>query len=150
MKQERILVSQDGPHSNVIKFKPPMCFSRQDVDLVVDKLDAIFTQVEAGTADLSNLTRPSNCMGLPIPANGAPAAAAAGEPLASKRAKLVAGGGIDTSGVSLEAEADVKADRNGHGRAAAANGEPSSKRAKVVAGGGIDTSRDLMMSKGSK
>jgi len=33
MKQlHRVLVSSDGPNDNVIKLKPPMCFSRENAD----------------------------------------------------------------------------------------------------------------------
>lgn len=47
MKQERILLSADGPDRNVLKFKPPMCFSAADVDEVVTKLDSILGEIEA-------------------------------------------------------------------------------------------------------
>ncbi|MFO7616526.1 MAG: aminotransferase class III-fold pyridoxal phosphate-dependent enzyme [Bacteroidales bacterium] len=32
MKERGFLLSTDGPHNNVIKFKPPMCFSRENAD----------------------------------------------------------------------------------------------------------------------
>lgn len=34
----RICLSTDGPHENVIKIKPPMCFNKENVDYVVEKL----------------------------------------------------------------------------------------------------------------
>lgn len=43
LKEERILLSADGPHRNVLKFKPPMCFSVEDADLAVEKIDHILT-----------------------------------------------------------------------------------------------------------
>lgn len=43
LKEEKILLSADGPHRNVLKFKPPMCFTAEDADLVVEKLDLILT-----------------------------------------------------------------------------------------------------------
>lgn len=43
LKEQRILLSADGPHRNVLKFKPPMCFSREDAELVVEKIDQILT-----------------------------------------------------------------------------------------------------------
>nr|XP_061810846.1 ethanolamine-phosphate phospho-lyase-like [Nerophis lumbriciformis] len=49
LKEQLILLSADGPHRNVLKFKPPMCFSAEDADFVVDKMDAIFTEIEAAT-----------------------------------------------------------------------------------------------------
>ena len=41
MKDEGILLSIDGPFHNVIKIKPPMIFTIEDVDLVVDTFDKI-------------------------------------------------------------------------------------------------------------
>ncbi|XP_028330808.1 ethanolamine-phosphate phospho-lyase isoform X2 [Gouania willdenowi] len=46
LKEEHILLSADGPHRNVLKFKPPMCFSVEDADLVVEKIDLILTELE--------------------------------------------------------------------------------------------------------
>ncbi len=43
LKEQRILLSADGPHRNILKFKPPMCFSREDAELVVEKIDQILT-----------------------------------------------------------------------------------------------------------
>lgn len=48
MKQKHILLSQDGPHCNVVKFKPPMPFSHEDVDLVMNKLDMTLKEIETG------------------------------------------------------------------------------------------------------
>ncbi|XP_028846907.1 ethanolamine-phosphate phospho-lyase [Denticeps clupeoides] len=62
LKEERILLSADGPHRNVLKFKPPMCFSRQDADLAVQKIDQILTEIEAALG----LVMPSKT----VPANG--------------------------------------------------------------------------------
>lgn len=47
LKEQRILLSADGPHRNVLKFKPPMCFTTEDADLVVDKIDHILTGADA-------------------------------------------------------------------------------------------------------
>ncbi|KTD79388.1 aminotransferase class III-fold pyridoxal phosphate-dependent enzyme [Legionella waltersii] len=38
MKEKRVLLSTDGPHHNVIKFKPPMVFSRRDADFLIKQL----------------------------------------------------------------------------------------------------------------
>ncbi|XP_032366838.1 ethanolamine-phosphate phospho-lyase [Etheostoma spectabile] len=46
LKEQRILLSADGPHRNVLKFKPPMCFTVEDADLVVEKMDHILTELE--------------------------------------------------------------------------------------------------------
>jgi len=42
MKEQFIVLSADGPHRNVLKFKPPMVFSMQDVDHLILVLDTIF------------------------------------------------------------------------------------------------------------
>ncbi|XP_061620158.1 ethanolamine-phosphate phospho-lyase [Phyllopteryx taeniolatus] len=47
LKEERVLMSADGPHRNVLKFKPPLCFGTDDADFVVDKMDAVLTEIEA-------------------------------------------------------------------------------------------------------
>ncbi len=44
MKQERVLISTDGPHNNVLKIKPPMVFTGQDADILTDKLEMILSE----------------------------------------------------------------------------------------------------------
>ncbi|XP_052005782.1 ethanolamine-phosphate phospho-lyase [Xyrauchen texanus] len=46
LKEQRILLSADGPQRNVLKFKPPMCFTREDAELAVEKIDQILTDLE--------------------------------------------------------------------------------------------------------
>ncbi|XP_066572927.1 5-phosphohydroxy-L-lysine phospho-lyase [Amia ocellicauda] len=46
LKNEYICMSTDGPGENVIKFKPPMCFSMEDAQLVVEKIDQILTEIK--------------------------------------------------------------------------------------------------------
>jgi 4-aminobutyrate aminotransferase-like enzyme/Ser/Thr protein kinase RdoA (MazF antagonist) len=41
MKERGVLLSTDGPDHNVIKIKPPLCFTREDADTVVDNLDDV-------------------------------------------------------------------------------------------------------------
>jgi 4-aminobutyrate aminotransferase-like enzyme len=41
MKERGILLSTDGPDDNVIKIKPPMCFTIEDADRVVSALDGV-------------------------------------------------------------------------------------------------------------
>lgn len=43
MKEKRVLLSADGPHRNVLKIKPPMCFTEEDAKFMVDRLDGILT-----------------------------------------------------------------------------------------------------------
>jgi len=41
LRENFILVSTDGPFDNVIKSKPPLCFSKENVDEVIERLDSI-------------------------------------------------------------------------------------------------------------
>uniref|UniRef100_A0A8C9VSK5 Ethanolamine-phosphate phospho-lyase n=1 Tax=Scleropages formosus TaxID=113540 RepID=A0A8C9VSK5_SCLFO len=43
LKEQRILLSTDGPHRNVLKFKPPMCFCAEDAKFIVEKIDKVLT-----------------------------------------------------------------------------------------------------------
>lgn len=53
LKENHILLSTDGPGKNVLKFKPPMCFSLDNAQHLVAKLDAILTgELGAGAADV--------------------------------------------------------------------------------------------------
>ncbi|KAM4622036.1 5-phosphohydroxy-L-lysine phospho-lyase [Polymixia lowei] len=54
LKEERICVSTDGPWENVVKFKPPMCFSMKDAELVVQNIDHILTDMETNDLRLEN------------------------------------------------------------------------------------------------
>ena len=47
LKQEFILFSADGPNRNVLKFKPPMVLSLDDVDHLLRTLDTIFDEIKA-------------------------------------------------------------------------------------------------------
>jgi len=50
MKEEhRILMSIDGPHDNVIVIKPPMCFSRKNVDTVMVALEQVLGSLKTGS-----------------------------------------------------------------------------------------------------
>ncbi|XP_030252803.1 5-phosphohydroxy-L-lysine phospho-lyase isoform X2 [Sparus aurata] len=49
-EEDKICISTDGPWESVVKFKPPMCFSMEDADLVVQCIDRILTDME--TSDL--------------------------------------------------------------------------------------------------
>merc|ERR1711881_556419 len=41
-REERILMQSDGPFNNVLKIKPPLAFSKENVDRFVSMLDSIF------------------------------------------------------------------------------------------------------------
>ncbi|XP_061441408.1 ethanolamine-phosphate phospho-lyase [Rhineura floridana] len=49
LKEQRILLSADGPYRNILKFKPPMCFTMEDAKFVVDKIDELLTDLEEAT-----------------------------------------------------------------------------------------------------
>ncbi|XP_022909494.1 alanine--glyoxylate aminotransferase 2-like [Onthophagus taurus] len=49
MKEEHILLSSDGPDCNVIKFKPPMVFNKENVDEVITTLDRVLKEVRENT-----------------------------------------------------------------------------------------------------
>ena len=42
MRERYILISTDGPLHNVLKFKPPIIFSKSNVDQLVHALDEVF------------------------------------------------------------------------------------------------------------
>jgi ethanolamine-phosphate phospho-lyase len=44
LREKFVLVSTDGPYDNVIKSKPPLCFSKENVDEVMEKLEKILNQ----------------------------------------------------------------------------------------------------------
>ena len=39
MRERGVLLSNDGPHHNVIKIKPPMVLSEEDIDSTIKHLD---------------------------------------------------------------------------------------------------------------
>ncbi|XP_074849563.1 ethanolamine-phosphate phospho-lyase [Carettochelys insculpta] len=49
LKEQRILLSADGPHRNILKFKPPMCFTMEDAKLVVNQIDELLMALEEET-----------------------------------------------------------------------------------------------------
>lgn len=44
MRDRGVLVSTDGPHNNVLKIKPPLCFSERDADLLVETMEAVLSE----------------------------------------------------------------------------------------------------------
>ncbi|KAM4678346.1 5-phosphohydroxy-L-lysine phospho-lyase [Discoglossus pictus] len=55
MKEKYIFLSTDGPGNNVIKFKPPMCFTIEDASNVTEKLEEILTDLERKTRTIEKL-----------------------------------------------------------------------------------------------
>ena len=56
MRDCGILVSTDGPDHNVIKIKPPLCFSTEDADLLVAEFDRILGEDAIHKAGLHRST----------------------------------------------------------------------------------------------
>ena len=48
MRERGILLSTDGPFANVIKIKPPLVFTAEDADRVVNELEAVMTEGDFG------------------------------------------------------------------------------------------------------
>lgn len=46
MKQNGIIIYPTGDYYNILKIKPPLCFSEQDADFLVEKLTAILSVME--------------------------------------------------------------------------------------------------------
>jgi len=46
LKEEKILISSDGPFCNVLKLKPPMCFNQDNVLHFVDLLEQILYEMK--------------------------------------------------------------------------------------------------------
>ncbi|KAK2182604.1 hypothetical protein NP493_347g02021 [Ridgeia piscesae] len=46
LKEKFVLFSADGPQANVLKFKSPMCFNKDNADELVQKLDQVFSDLE--------------------------------------------------------------------------------------------------------
>ena len=44
MRQRGVLLNFLGRHYNVLKMRPPMVFSRANVDQVIETLDAVLTE----------------------------------------------------------------------------------------------------------
>lgn len=55
LKEKRILLSADGPHRNVLKFKPPMCFTKENAKTVVDEIDGYLTVLEEAAGSKSKM-----------------------------------------------------------------------------------------------
>ena len=45
------MLSVDGPNHNVLKIKPPMCFSVVDADELVQKLSMILSEIDSATEE---------------------------------------------------------------------------------------------------
>jgi len=52
LRESGVLAGTDGPFHNVIKIRPPLCFSEDDADIVVAALDGILSEDPVGRTDL--------------------------------------------------------------------------------------------------
>ena len=52
MRDFGVLLGTDGPHHNVLKIRPPLCFAAADADLLLDCLDAALSR--AGLAPVTS------------------------------------------------------------------------------------------------
>jgi hypothetical protein len=50
MRDLGVLMSTDGPHNNVLKIKPPLCFGERDADVLVETLDRVLAESPARPA----------------------------------------------------------------------------------------------------
>jgi 4-aminobutyrate aminotransferase-like enzyme len=57
MRERGILLSTDGPHHNVIKIKPPMVFTKEDADWLVQNLDFVLTETILNRKDAKSPRR---------------------------------------------------------------------------------------------
>lgn len=66
MKESFILLSADGPDRNVLKMKPPMCFSKENCDEFIAKLDEILTDIGSNESenDSSSINAPKDLKAL--------------------------------------------------------------------------------------
>jgi 4-aminobutyrate aminotransferase-like enzyme len=44
MREHRILIGSEGPYDNILKIRPPLCFTREDASLVVERLADILCE----------------------------------------------------------------------------------------------------------
>ena len=44
LRDHRILIGSDGPHSNVLKIRPPLCFAIEDADFLLTALGGILDE----------------------------------------------------------------------------------------------------------
>ncbi|XP_018012387.1 ethanolamine-phosphate phospho-lyase [Hyalella azteca] len=69
LKEQYVLLSSDGPHRNVLKFKSPLVFSEDDVREVVNKLDVVLTEITTAEALVNDVARLA-CNGGSVEGNG--------------------------------------------------------------------------------
>nr|XP_045622820.1 ethanolamine-phosphate phospho-lyase-like [Procambarus clarkii] len=53
LKEEHVLLSCDGPHRNVLKFKPPLVFNLDNAKELLEKVDKIMTEMETAENEIT-------------------------------------------------------------------------------------------------
>jgi len=46
MRERGVLMSTDGPHHNVLKIKPPMCFGMQEAEVLIGALELVLSEMK--------------------------------------------------------------------------------------------------------
>ena len=54
MREKKVLISSEGPYGNILKFKPPMCFSMDDARFLVEKLVIVLKELAVLKANTQN------------------------------------------------------------------------------------------------
>lgn len=52
MKDRKVLISSDGPDDNILKLKPPMVFTIENVNHLVSVLDEVLEEVDIGVEEV--------------------------------------------------------------------------------------------------
>lgn len=55
LKEKYVLLSNDGPHHNVLKFKSPIVFSIDDANELITKLDLVLTEMEEAENNVADI-----------------------------------------------------------------------------------------------
>ena len=45
MKDKGVLISKIGPHDNVLKLRPAMCFTEDNADVLISTLDEVLREL---------------------------------------------------------------------------------------------------------
>uniref|UniRef100_A0A5S6QX35 Uncharacterized protein n=1 Tax=Trichuris muris TaxID=70415 RepID=A0A5S6QX35_TRIMR len=52
MRKKQVCISSEGPYGNILKFKPPMCFTKDNVDEMIKALDETLAEVVPSQVEL--------------------------------------------------------------------------------------------------
>jgi ethanolamine-phosphate phospho-lyase len=54
VRRRGVLISVDGPHNNVLKFKPPMVFNKENADTLIETLTSVLEMITAENTNSEN------------------------------------------------------------------------------------------------